>query len=297
MSNSTSTLDTISSSQASKEVTANAIDDAESPAAFGGRRASTTTALTWGVYGGNYYKVNVQTQAANTTLSLSASNTNYVEFDPVAGTFSTNITSFSDGKVNLYSVVTGASTVSSYTDSRGFALELNKGAPSHIFHTTLSADFTGTNVNTAQPVFNASTNGAITLAASTTYQFEMQLIMTRAAGTTSHTIATLFGGTATLTSIAYQVSATSSTGNVLSAPSSIYATAATATTVTAASTSATENNIIFISGVVRVNAAGTFIPQIQFSAAPGGAPTFLKNSYIKLIPLGSNTVAYYGNWS
>lgn len=161
----------------------------------------------------------------------------------------------------------------------------------------LSADYTGSDVNTAQKVFNSTTNGTITLAASTTYDFEAHYVITRAAGTTSHTLAVLFGGTATLTSIMYSAESTSSTGNVLTAVSAIYATAATATTVTAASTSATENVIIKLRGVIRINAAGTIIPQIQYSAAPGGAPTILKNSFIQFSPRGTNTVVTAGNWS
>jgi hypothetical protein len=121
--------------------------------------------------------------------------------------------------------------------------------------------------------------------------------ITRAAGTTSLTLSTLFALGGSLTSIAYTADTTSTTGNVLGAVSRIYATGATGTAVTAASTSATENITVKISGIVRTNAAGTFTPQIQYSAAPGGAPTILANSYLKLVPVGSSTVSAIGNWS
>jgi hypothetical protein len=49
--------------------------------------------------------------------------------------------------------------------------------------------------------------------------------------------------------------------------------------------------------MVRTNTAGTFTPQIQYSSAPGGAPTILKNSYFKMTPVGTSTVASVGNWS
>ena len=161
----------------------------------------------------------------------------------------------------------------------------------------LTTDYVGSNVSTAQKVFNSPAGGIITLPASTSYFLEAVYYITRAAGTTSHTLSTLFALGGTLTSIAYTADTTSTTGNALGAVSRIYATAATATAVTAASTTATENITVIIKGVVRTNTAGTFTPQIQYSAAPGGAPTVLANSYLRLIPIGTNTVASVGNWS
>ena len=161
----------------------------------------------------------------------------------------------------------------------------------------LTTDYVGSDVSTAQQVFNSPAGGIITLPASTSYFLEAVYYITRAAGTTSHTLSTLFALGGTLTSIAYTADTTSTTGNALGAVSRIYATAATATVVTAASTSATENITVVIRGVVRTNTAGTFIPQIQYSAAPGGAPTILTNSYLRLVPIGTNTVASVGNWS
>jgi hypothetical protein len=161
----------------------------------------------------------------------------------------------------------------------------------------LASGYTGADSASAQKVFNSSTNGAVTLAASTTYMMEGVYYITRAAGTTSHTLSTLFALGGTLTSIAYTAETTSTTGNALGAVSRIYATGATATVVTAASTSATENITVTIRGIVRTNSAGTFTPQIQYSAAPGGAPTVLANSFFKLTPIGNNTVDTVGNWS
>jgi hypothetical protein len=117
MSDSTTLLDTISSSQATKEVTANALFDAASPAMIFGRRASTTTALTWGFYGGRLLVDGVLTAIANGTVALTAANTNYVEATR-AGVVSANTTGFTAGRIPLYTIVAGASTVTSYTDER-----------------------------------------------------------------------------------------------------------------------------------------------------------------------------------
>jgi len=119
MSNSTTNLDTISSSQASKEVTANALFDAGSPATIFGRRASTTTGLTWGYYGGRMLVDGVLTTIANGVVALSASLTNYVEATP-AGVVSANTTGFTPGSIPLYTIVAGSSTVTSYTDERAW---------------------------------------------------------------------------------------------------------------------------------------------------------------------------------
>lgn len=161
----------------------------------------------------------------------------------------------------------------------------------------LNTAYTGTNSASAQQVFNVPANGAVTLEANTTYFFEGLYYITRSAGTTSHTLSTLFALGGTLTSITYLAETTSTAGNILSSDSRIYATAATATVVTAASTTANENITVHLRGVIRTNTAGTFTPQIQYSAAPGGAPTILANSFFRLTPVGNGSVTTVGNWS
>lgn len=79
MANSSTNIDGIISSQASKEVTANAFFDAASPATLYGRRQSQCSGLTWGYYGGNVTKSDgTLGQVGNSTLALTASTTNYV---------------------------------------------------------------------------------------------------------------------------------------------------------------------------------------------------------------------------
>ena len=71
-------LDTISQSQGQKEVTANALFDAMSPAAAFGRHASACIGLTWAYYGGNMIIGGSPTFIANGTLSLTASTVCYI---------------------------------------------------------------------------------------------------------------------------------------------------------------------------------------------------------------------------
>lgn len=170
-------------------------------------------------------------------------------------------------------------------------------SPSEQFVILTSDNSSLADSTSAQAVFNSPAAGSFTLAASTTYFMEGLYYITRSAGTTGHTLSTLFALGGTLTGITYIAETTSTTGNSLGAVSRIYGTTAAGTVVTASSTSATENITVLIRGVVRSNSGGTFIPQIQYSAAPGGAPTVLTNSYFRLIPAGTNSVNYVGNWS
>jgi hypothetical protein len=118
MAGSVTNLDLISVSQAQKEVTANSLFDAASSATVFGRRASTTSALTWGVYGGAFTKGDgTIVQLANTTITLAPSVTNYLEAD-TNGVVTVNSTAFTPGLLPLYSVITGTSTVTSYLDQR-----------------------------------------------------------------------------------------------------------------------------------------------------------------------------------
>jgi hypothetical protein len=99
-----------------------------------------------------------------------------------------------------------------------------------------------------------------------------------------------------LTGITYTAETTSTAGNILGAVSRIYATGAGAVAVTAANTDTNENITVVIRGIVRTNGATTFTPQIKYDSAPGGSPTVLTNSYIRLTPIGTNAVTFVGNW-
>ncbi len=146
------------------------------------------------------------------------------------------------------------------------------------------------NDTTTQNLLGA--NGVLNLLPETLYEFEVFAQISRTAGTTSRTITFIAGGTSTLTGIAFDAYATSSTGNVLTAPSAIFGSQTggslptAGTVVTAASTSATENNIIRIKGTIRSGlVGGTFIPQVMFSAAPGGTAVVAIGAMASLYPL------------
>lgn len=148
-----------------------------------------------------------------------------------------------------------------------------------MLYKALDADDAGQNVNTAQPMF--PTAGGITLPIGA-WMFEIFLWLTRSAGGVSHTTSFLHGGSATYT---VDWSALVNTGDVATTatPSLTSASVATAVSVKAASTSTTEQIIARIVGHLNVSAAGTWIPQFQYSAAPGGAPSTRRGSWLRLI--------------
>lgn len=173
----------------------------------------------------------------------------------------------------------------------------NRGVAPSMHVMLLTADYTLSDIPSAQKAFNGSTNGAITVGAATSYMFEAVYLITNT-GTTSHTWAVLFGGTATLTSGAMLAQGVTNTSSAVAAVSQGYTTdLTTAYVVTSASTSATENVTVKLSGIVRINAAGTFIPQVKASAQPNGTEKMLANSFFRMWPVGINTVASVGNWS
>lgn len=119
MADSSTNLDLITTAQSGKEVTANDLFDAGSPATLFGRRASTSSGLTWGFYGGDMLVDGVLTAISNGTVVLTASATHFVEASR-AGVVSSNTTGFTAGRIPLYEVVAGTSSITSYTDRRNW---------------------------------------------------------------------------------------------------------------------------------------------------------------------------------
>jgi len=126
-----SILNLLAVGQASKEVTANALFNAASPAMMYANNPNTTVSLTWGYYGGfvwNTGNARLPEPPANGTVALTASLTNYVELDLVTGAVSANTTAFTAGRLPLYSVLCGASSITSYLDFRTFLPAVRQGA-------------------------------------------------------------------------------------------------------------------------------------------------------------------------
>lgn len=116
MADSTTNLFALSESQDNQETVINELIDAASPSTYFGRNADTCTGLTWGYFGGKYLANGTPTSVANGTVAITSSSTRYVEINQ-SGVVSSNSTR-SPTRCPLYTVVTSATAVTSYTDER-----------------------------------------------------------------------------------------------------------------------------------------------------------------------------------
>ena len=162
--------------------------------------------------------------------------------------------------------------------------------------TCLSSSYTLANSTSAQKIFNASANGALTVQGNTTYYFECEFDITGLSAS-AHTISFGFGGTATYTSVKYVADRLDSSTAFSTAQSwtKQIVTTAAATALTAAGVTTT-GLAAMIRGYVRVNAGGTLIPQVTQGTASAAA-VVSANSWARLIAVGSGSVASVGNWS
>lgn len=159
---------------------------------------------------------------------------------------------------------------------------------------TQTADYTVTSLaaNTLNKLFNSSTNGAITVAGSTTYTFECVFHLS-ALSTTSGTFAFGFGGTATYSLIVYTATACKAASGTASTATITAGVSAAATTIATASVATF--GYASIVGKLVIGTGGTIIP--SFSISQTASPAVNSGSYFILTPIGSNTVQKIGNWS
>ena len=131
MSDYTSALDLIAESSLSKEVTANELFDAASPASIFARRRATSVGLSWGVIGGRFGATSI----GNQVVTLTASAVNYVVIDraTLVASVSTGTTNWNDTDDfgRDYKITTDTSTATGWEDHRaasGGILEPGGGA-------------------------------------------------------------------------------------------------------------------------------------------------------------------------
>lgn len=155
----------------------------------------------------------------------------------------------------------------------------------------LSATRTFTNNTSAQAIFNATANGAVTLGIGT-YEFEM-LVDATGFSASAHTLNLGFAGTATYTMTYYFDAQAVGSATPTSSATGFIATA-TATAIIASAT--TTGLLLYCRGTVRCTAGGTFIPQLTQVTASAAA-VVAAGSFVRLWPIGSATVTSVGNWS
>lgn len=235
-------------------------------------------------------KVNTIEASTGSTITIGTSQT----LDLAAGTTSTAPLEFASGSFLTSSTAGAVEYNGQIFTTSPVALKRGLSPSTMLRYNTATVTIT----NTATTLQDWLGTVDVSVAESTAYKFRGYFRMSRAAGVTSHTINLGFGGTATLTAINYLATSNSTTGDVLGAVSTRFIATAASTAITAASIVATENNVIFMEGVAQINAAGTFIPQVAFSAAPGGDGTIAVGAYFEMTPIGvNNATINIGDWA
>jgi len=141
----------------------------------------------------------------------------------------------------------------------------------------------------------------ITVSGNTVYAFEAVLPAIKTTTTTSHTLGTGFGGTATLNNIGYTLfryydTAAFTAANITPAAMAYIQTASSTTTMTGSS-AATNYSILIMRGIVSVNSGGTFIPQATVSAT-GPIYTVQVGAYFSIYPIGAaGSNINVGSWA
>ncbi len=154
--------------------------------------------------------------------------------------------------------------------------------------------YTLTSQTTAQKIFNAATNGRITLEAGT-YLMEGFVAMTAMSATSGNATFDLAGGTATLGTILWHgfgrdIAANGVVGTLAgswSADNSL--TAAPLVTGATATAMAVE-----LRGTFEVTAAGTMQPRVALQTA--AAAVVSAGSYLKVCRIGSTSMTFMGEW-
>ena len=164
----------------------------------------------------------------------------------------------------------------------------------------LNSGVVGANATSTQNIFGVG----VTLSGSTVYAFDTYYVFSKSAGGTSHTISFGYGGTATVNNILTNF-ISSGTGQAMpvvpvtgTTPTIQYNNTAAFTVTTGAIASAAFSVGFVVRGTVSINAGGTFVPQYQLSAAPGGAYTTQTGSYFLIYPIGAaGTNTSVGTWA
>lgn len=96
--------------------------------------------LTFGYFGGIVHNDNTVTTTADGTVALTDASTNYVEVHPGTGVVSANTTSFTSGRIPLFTVTTSGGSISVVTDKRSWARAGTGGGGGHAQNTDLGTD-------------------------------------------------------------------------------------------------------------------------------------------------------------
>jgi hypothetical protein len=180
------------------------------------------------------------------------------------------------------------STAKIADDAVTFAKLANK-----TYYGVLQSNYTLSNVNTIQKLFNWSTNGALTLPTGI-YTFDVLLYIASMSGTNGNGIFTL-AGTATLARVFQQILGTDNAAPL--GPTSTTGTASVTTASPSSMVTATTGTglVVRIKGAFDVTATGTVIPSITLATA--AAAVVQAGSWFQCQRVGDTATAASSGWS
>ena len=246
------------------------------------------TAVGNATFGGDFF-IEGQFESVNATVSINSASGSII----TAGGVGIAGDMFIDGKIDL-----GTGAILTAPFATALAIKSEVPAGTGVLPTVQvicpSAALALTSGATLQNAF--SVLGAISVQASTTYMFD-GFYLIKTTGATTHTISMSFAlTTATITNcswttIAYALGTTLPVISTKSQDANFFAAVAGGNVNTSNSTT---YNVVKFEGIMRVNAAGSVVPQITFSAAPTGTNTLEIGSYLRFYPIGSNVINAVG---
>lgn len=192
----------------------------------------------------------------------------------------------------LWKTAIRAGEVLEYVEGVGYRLLTSANAANYYARFALGDSFVTSSTGT-----NAwfPTLGAIVLPANTAFKFRGLLNIFN--GAVAHTTSVMFGGSATLTDIAYYATGlrTTAANTRIATFTGVNSNVATATVFDVSGTQPYTQ--VYVEGILRVNAGGTFIPQFAFNIAPTQNNFILRGSFFELRPLGVGDVVTTGTWT
>lgn len=157
----------------------------------------------------------------------------------------------------------------------------------------INSDYSLSSITTSQQVFPTANMG---LNSNTAYLMEGEYALQT--GTIAHTTSVLFDyftiGSSPTGYFSAKTFAVASSGTITRSVDNVFFDNINGGVVSTSSGSA--RTVVSFRGIVFVTDACSMVPKISFSVAPGGTNLVKVGSFIKLIPLGTNTMSTIGYW-
>lgn len=204
---------------------------------------------------------------------------------------------------NLLSTPVGGSVeydgVAGYLTPNGSATGGRAVIPAEFFYSNSGQRTLTAGVTTAQAIYGptSGTGVGLALAGSTAYEYEIEgSVLFTTSSTTSNalTLTLNYTGTPTLVTGWFESALDGSSSSTTWASSN----STNISSVLLTSLTAATSRVNFrVKGILRTSTAGTWTPQVTFSATNTSAIATMSNSFAKVTPVGSSSLTSIGAWA